>query len=323
MTVIPPRHHYLHQTRDDSHHMGAPTRTGFTRSYPLLGAMFLDRPRWRGVYTKPLALPRSSSGSSPLARGLRPLPPARRLQPGIIPAPAGFTPQPSHPWSSAPDHPRTRGVYARASCATSPFSGSSPLARGLRDGVVGIVLSIGIIPARAGFTIVGQVWQPRAADHPRSRGVYAPGTRNAPAAGGSSPLARGLRQPGDETQPEEGIIPARAGFTCWCCSRCRGCRDHPRSRGVYIIASRWRPLMSGSSPLARGLHGRSRREGGLDRIIPARAGFTLAAWGTGRGVRDHPRSRGVYSLTPRPASAQPGSSPLARGLLLVGLTAPC
>ena len=70
-------------------------------------------------------------------------------------------------------------------------------------------------------------------DHPRSRGVYAVGLAIALTACGSSPLARGLLGAHLERYPEDGIIPARAGFTrrsvpCGC-----PWWDHPRSRGVY------------------------------------------------------------------------------------------
>ena len=50
-------------------------------------------------------------------------------------------------------------------------------------------------------------------------------------------------------------------------------------------------------------------------IIPARAGFTSAQYGSGRSTGDHPRSRGVYPGWSTPYSNQYGSSPLARGLL--------
>ena len=50
------------------------------------------------------------------------------------------------------------------------------------------------------------------------------------------------------------------------------------------------------------------------RIIPARAGFTRHL-ALGRGPhRDHPRSRGVYTLKAACAAFAAGSSPLARGL---------
>ena len=51
-----------------------------------------------------------------------------------------------------------------------------------------------------------------------------------------------------------------------------------------------------------------------DRIIPARAGFTGSRAYRLISIRDHPRSRGVYASTGITYTAQPGSSPLARGL---------
>ena len=90
------------------------------------------------------------------------------------------------------------------------------------------------------------------------------------------------------------IIPARAGFTCI-------------RRPVAAI-------LSGSSPLARGLlpHG----YGGFPRgrIIPARAGFTPEYSHAPKPPSDHPRSRGVYPRAPTTMLMTPGSSPLARGL---------
>ena len=50
------------------------------------------------------------------------------------------------------------------------------------------------------------------------------------------------------------------------------------------------------------------------RIIPARAGFTRRSSPRGRGGRDHPRSRGVYTKKIEYALNRIGSSPLARGL---------
>ena len=51
-----------------------------------------------------------------------------------------------------------------------------------------------------------------------------------------------------------------------------------------------------------------------DRIIPARAGFTIRILRLVIWPPDHPRSRGVYSRRAGCAGARPGSSPLARGL---------
>ena len=70
----------------------------------------------------------------------------------------------------------------------------------------------------------------------------------------------------------------------------------------------------GSSPLARGLQEAATVRQGQRGIIPARAGFT--SWSSGRstGTRDHPRSRGVYTVVSTPWRMDLGSSPLARGL---------
>ena len=71
-----------------------------------------------------------------------------------------------------------------------------------------------IIPARAGFTYVGD----------------RPGVRTY----GSSPLARGLQPGGERRGQHEGIIPARAGFTKCGAPPSQPSSDHPRSRGVYV-----------------------------------------------------------------------------------------
>ena len=70
-----------------------------------------------------------------------------------------------------------------------------------------------IIPARAGFTPTCAFLRFAQADHPRSRGVYGDGSSFLESAGGSSPLARGLRALLLLARVREGIIPARAGFT--------------------------------------------------------------------------------------------------------------
>ena len=193
-------------------------------------------------------------GSSPLARGLlcrKDLVPGAQ---GIIPARAGFTTRSPRSGAGAPDHPRSRGVYARYFIAVDDDEGSSPLARGLRRYCGRVVLCYRIIPARAGFTTLSRRIPGSCSDHPRSRGVY-------------FSCAWGMILPAR-------IIPARAGFTPHGASRSRVRGDHPRSRGVYRVYAREGVWRGGSSPLARGLRFLAGLVAGPARIIPARAGFT-------------------------------------------------
>ena len=111
------------------------------------------------------------------------------------------------------------------------------------------------------------------------------------------------------------IIPARAGFTRDAGFDTGDARDHPRSRGVYRCVRARDGRGWGSSPLARGLQSYSHGQTSRRWIIPARAGFTGLRVGARRPVPDHPRSRGVYFHNTSPPPSQPGSSPLARGLL--------
>ena len=151
-------------------------------------------------------------------------------------------------------------------------------------------------------------------DHPRSRGVYQPPSPSGIVPPGSSPLARGLLDRLQRGQHHQGIIPARAGFTPADARTPMINRDHPRSRGVYQILAGVGIRTSGSSPLARGLHIQLLQRLSLNRIIPARAGFTGPQPWPAPGRADHPRSRGVYSRRSWLSSPTSGSSPLARGL---------
>ena len=239
--------------------------------------------------------PASTTGSSPLARGLRHQRPAVPAAGRIIPARAGFT---------------AEGIRARAG-----EGGSSPLARGLLLPSHGCGASHRIIPARAGFTSRCEGDSFRCLDHPRSRGVYRREIIASPATLGSSPLARGLPVEPDLAGADVGIIPARAGFTGRKCNIFAYGQDHPRSRGVYAHDNLTVIRNLGSSPLARGLprgDGARRRR---PRIIPARAGFTAGMPPCERASEDHPRSRGVYKGRRSRIWVGGGSSPLARGLL--------
>ena len=231
-----------------------PARAGFTVAFRRRARVARDHPRSRGVYSHGPSRRFAQVGSSPLARGLRGDCVGHCGSFRIIPARAGFTPVNSTRAPPTSDHPRSRGVY----CGWTPLParpiGSSPLARGLRRGIEPRCCLRRIIPARAGFT-------PRARlPHPRPVG--------------SSPLARGLRHRREHRPRQPRIIPARAGFTSRRREGDREAPDHPRSRGVYEGPHDISFLSYGSSPLARGLLGRSHRPHPPAGIIPARAGFT-------------------------------------------------
>ena len=88
-----------------------PARAGFTHPCQASQPTRPDHPRSRGVYVSPGTRIVNALGSSPLARGLRQLRQDHGHQHGIIPARAGFTTTAGRPPGTAPDHPRSRGVY--------------------------------------------------------------------------------------------------------------------------------------------------------------------------------------------------------------------
>ena len=291
-----------------------PARAGFTKVERALRTYREDHPRSRGVYLFSDRVGHWCSGSSPLARGLPLLRGRRRSQQGIIPARAGFTTATRTSRGSTRDHPRSRGVYCVLGLLRLESAGSSPLARGLPNGLPALTTSYGIIPARAGFTKSALLTLRILPDHPRSRGVYSSPFIVLLTAVGSSPLARGLLKYLSDRLAEAGIIPARAGFTCPGPRGAGGRRDHPRSRGVYQLEWEEMSPAQGSSPLARGLRRDSDHGYRTDWIIPARAGFTARRRPSRSAPADHPRSRGVYVVDDRGRGPRPGSSPLARGL---------
>ena len=195
--------------------------------------MHTDHPRSRGVYAEPDPVEAALRGSSPLARGLLQAGAEELLCGGIIPARAGFTGGLIPATTSAPDHPRSRGVYAQTLLTVRSSPGSSPLARGLQDARLAGVELPRIIPARAGFTAPGGLPGGSGRDHPRSRGVYSPPVAGVAPSVGSSPLARGLPSFVNVGMRGLRIIPARAGFTTTSGRSSPRPSDHPRSRGVY------------------------------------------------------------------------------------------
>ena len=149
-----------------------PARAGCTPVTSAPASPNRDHPRSRGVHDRCVPPRLAAAGSSPLARGARPVTSWPTFTHRIIPARAGCTRSGcvgSCPWS---DHPRSRGVHFTESCFRLFLTGSSPLARGARPGAGPGGAGSGIIPARAGCTsgraMILRPWK----DHPRSRGVH-------------------------------------------------------------------------------------------------------------------------------------------------------
>ena len=129
-----------------------PARAGFTWTMTALSLLAGDHPRSRGVYRQGEDDRVEVEGSSPLAWGLQVRRHHQRAQRRIIPARAGFTVSPATARTICSDHPRSRGVYLDREVLSRAVSGSSPLARGLRQVHLFVENGCRIIPARAGFT---------------------------------------------------------------------------------------------------------------------------------------------------------------------------
>ena len=231
----------------------------------------------------------------------------------FIPARAGNTPV--APLMAPPPtvHPRSRGEHALDVTPDPASAGSSPLARGTRPRPPRGRALDRFIPARAGNTVSCPTPCTPSPVHPRSRGEHSPEPAMSEHSTGSSPLARGTREPALDPNTGSRFIPARAGNTRRHASRRALLTVHPRSRGEHHRPPPACTGIAGSSPLARGTRGERRHVAHEGRFIPARAGNTCRCSTTPPGRAVHPRSRGEH-LTRMPTSAPScGSSPLARG----------
>ena len=191
--------------------------------------------------------------------------------------------------------------------------GSSPLARGTHCVHFSHGVSFGLIPARAGNTLVFLSLFAACRAHPRSRGEHESYGKMSAREAGSSPLARGTPLADLIAPPAPGLIPARAGNTGRPTTDSPRAWAHPRSRGEHPEFPAGRAACRGSSPLARGTPHRKRSSVLLAGLIPARAGNTRAARAGTGGYKAHPRSRGEHYPSVLLLLRLRGSSPLARG----------
>ena len=147
--------------------------------------------------------------------------------------------------------------------------------RGTHNGSWQSPWPIGIIPACAGNTLLGQCvdclhW-------------------------GSSPRVRGTLNRSPRQSGSRGIIPACAGNTWFSGIARPPNRDHPRVCGEHHHVVQLVGVPQGSSPRVRGTRIRHVIEPAVPGIIPACAGNTFRPGRIRAARRDHPRVCGEHS----------------------------
>ena len=119
-----------------------------------------------------------------------------------------------------------------------------------------------------------------------------------------------------------GFIPAHAGNTVPYGHVPGLCQVHPRSRGEYLSPVFLNLLISGSSPLTRGILLHAVEISRSCRFTPAHAGNTWKYKNIRRSNQVHPRSRGEYTVTICRPFYRLGSPPLTRGIPFAKRNAP-
>ena len=170
----------------------------------------------------------------------------------LIPARAGNTTRASPSLVPSSAHPRSRGEHQLLDLCRSRNYGSSPLARGTLIALIGSVLVLRLIPARAGNTPGLSPPRRQWSAHPRSRGEHVLLKSGSVFDSGSSPLARGTRHVGFRVGRDTRLIPARAGNTFHASQNEILSAAHPRSRGEHSCTFCSTGESGGSSPLSRG-----------------------------------------------------------------------
>ena len=131
---------------------------------------------------------------------------------------------------------------------------------------------------------------------------------------GSSPHMRGIQSPMGMFPAYARFTPAHAGNTKHVQKNLPPAWVHPRSRGEYLSPVFLNLLISGSSPLTRGILLHAVEISRSCRFTPAHAGNTLLNQLNQSWYRVHPRSRGEY-CPGKPLYLQfIGSPPLTRGI---------
>ena len=190
-------------------------------------------PRPCGEHAEWLGKVLGPAGSSPPVRGA-----PRRCAAvvpcgGLIPARAGSTPAPVPAGAIRGAHPRPCGEHLGCKVLRGSSLGSSPPVRGARVPRHGASVKIGLIPARAGSTVVAETPSASARAHPRPCGEHALTGQEITGVEGSSPPVRGALKQGVQRLGGNGLIPARAGSTTLFVRWLFPIRAHPRPCGEH------------------------------------------------------------------------------------------
>ena len=131
---------------------------------------------------------------------------------------------------------------------------------------------------------------------------------------GSSPHMRGIQSPMGMFPAYARFTPAHAGNTKHVQKNLPPAWVHPRSRGEYLSPVFLNLLISGSSPLTRGILLHAVEISRSCRFTPAHAGNTESVPAMFLQAQVHPRSRGEYFSVLVPVIRDIGSPPLTRGI---------
>ena len=190
-------------------------------------------PRLCGEHLIQVTHSESVAGSSPPVRGALPARMGQHRYLGLIPACAGSTFGHMLVRENDRAHPRPCGEHRRAPSRSSNQPGSSPPVRGALRSVMPWILSVGLIPARAGSTLGSTQPGISARAHPRPCGEHVPVCHDSRFLSGSSPPVRGSLDVAALGCGAAGLIPARAGSTKAPTSCGLPRRAHPRPCGEH------------------------------------------------------------------------------------------
>ena len=196
-------------------------------------------------------------------------------------------------------------------------NGSSPWARGTHERTQEGHPVSRFIPVGTGNTDNSASASFRCSVHPRGHGEHNITLNGAVIPGGSSPWARGTREVNRKDNPITRFIPVGTGNTDIAINKGYMLTVHPRGHGEHTTSVDPCISIAGSSPWARGTRRLSMNQWCVCRFIPVGTGNTCFSSCCGAGLTVHPRGHGEHKVIRQLSNLGAGSSPWARGTLLI------